>query len=661
MSYTSVDKGTSVTREVGLHIPFDGELISATRYSPAGVEGPLPAVLMYFPYRKDDHLIYGAYAPIIEYTALHGYHVITADMVGTGGSTGRKQETGAYQDEGPEAVAIIEWLAEQPWCSGSVGMFGKSYGGSNCLSAAVHDPEPLEAIVPIMAGISTYEEVGYPGGLLNAYGRAGHWNAQMLALQTLPTSVRDTDRVWADAWKDHLTELEEGRPWMFNTLDHPRKDAYWQRRETPVERISVPTFAVSGWRDHFPAPTLEFVERIEAPVTALLGPWRHAMPHRARETVIDFRPQVVQWFDHHLKGADTGVDDWPVIRFWTEREGGGVIEGGTWRGTETWPPGDERHTFALTADGLTQASAFDSGELEERYEHDHSVGMYSPDDRPFAVPADVAPDDARSLCFETDPLETAVELTGSPEATIRLESTVADPLLAVRLVDVAPGGQARLVSHGRLRLEHRNGHTDPDPVEPGEEYTVELELKPKSHVFEPGHRIRLAISAAFFPIARPTAAEPGAYLIRSSPTQPSTVEFPGTTHDDGVSFGDTLAMGSPDTEAVPTSSPYAISAEGGWSTERDQLSDQATVRSAMVHSIDLPHGGTMSFDQQITAEVDPSDPQSFIVHSTTEAEVAFEPGTARTVVSARVDSASTHFAVETTFDDKPVFEQRWRY
>ncbi|MFC3960339.1 CocE/NonD family hydrolase [Halovivax cerinus] len=659
MVATNSRDGGGFTRHYGVSIPVGDERVRATRYEPDDGDSPRPALLFYYPYRTDDHLAYGAYAPIIEYVATHGYEVITADMVGTGGSTGQKLETSDVADEGAEAEAVIDWIADQPWCNGRVGMFGKSYGGNNCLAAAAREPEPLEAIVPIMAGISSYEEVAYLGGTLNPFERGGHWNSQMLALQSLPTSFRDADGQWEEAWHDHLAQLRDGGPWLFNTLSHPQKDEYWERRELPVEDVSVPTFAVSGWRDYFPSPTIEFGNRIEAPTTVLLGPWRHAMPHRARETTIDFRPRVVAWFDHYLKDVDNEVPEWPTFSFWTERDGGGVVEGGTWRETDSWPPSGETLSYALTPDGLTPESSYQSGPLDVEYEHDYTVGMYSPDDRPFSVPVDVGPDDARSLCFETDPVDDPIELTGSPTVTLRLRSTVDDPLVVGRLVDVAPDGTARLVSHGRLRTSHRNGHADPEPVEPGTEYTVTLDMKPKSHVFEPGHRLRLAISAAFFPLALPTTTEPGRYTVLSSPDDPAVVSFPGTTHDADPTFEDRIEMGDPDESTVPASSPYATRKEGGWSTTRDHLTDVATVEAGMAHAMTVPHGGSMSFDQSIEASAAPTDPTEFVVRATTEAAVEHETTRVESRVECRISPTRTDYSVRTTMDGQSVFEECW--
>lgn len=657
---SSTDEDVSdVKRITGLQVPVNGETVSASRYTPIDVDEPLPGLLMYYPYRKDDHLVYGAYIPTIEYLAAHGYEVVTADMVGTGASTGRKSETGVVADEGGQGAAIVEWIADKGWCNGRVGMFGKSYGANNCFSAATQHPDPLEAIIPIMGGISSYHEVSHVGGAFGVFGRAGHWNPQMIALQTLPSSVHDEHGQWAKAWKDHLAEIDEGRPWLFSTMDHEQYDDYWAKKTLPVEEIKVPTFAVSGWRDVFPAPTLELAQRLEGPHRFLLGPWRHAMPHRGRETAIDFRAQMVEWFDHFLKDVDNEARSHPRITYWTEREGGGRIGAGTWRGTGDWPPEEGEQTFGFSSDGLVPVESFDSGQVSVEYEHDYTVGMYSPDDRPFAVPADVGPDDARSLTFESEPVESPIELTGTPEATIRLASTVADPTVVVRLVDVAPDGSARLVSHGRLRVAHRDGHETHRPLELDETYELSVPLKPKSHVFETGHRIRVAISAAFFPLVLPTASEPGHFIIKSAPSKPSVINLPGRVHGGGAEFDNAFEMTGPDNSHISTTSSWPTSKGGGWKTTRDQLTGEATVRTVMAYDMAVPHAESVTFDQQIEASAQPEDPTSYVIQSTTEMTIDDGREVARTLVHSRVDTESAQLSTEVTIGDQPVFEKTW--
>lgn len=649
---------SSVQRYDNLLIPVDGETVAATRYEPTDIEGPAPVLLMHYPYRKDDHLTFGAYSPTIQYFVKHGYEVVVADLIGTGASSGRKERPGEMPDEGIEGAAIVEWLASQPWTSGRVGMFGKSYAGGTCLKTAAQRPDGLEAIIPMFTSAGGYPE--RYGGVSDAWGRGGHWNPQMQALQGLPSSFRDDDGRWADIWKEHLTELEEGEPWLFQSLEHEYKDEHWDGQEVAIENIEAATFGVSGWRDIAPGPTLDYIQRINAPKRGLLGPFRHTMPHRGREIAVDFRRQAVEWFDYFLRDVDNNARSHATIEYWTERNGGGKVDEGVWRRRESWPdvavgvPNKEKVSMAFTPDGLENTSSYDDGVVTRHYEHDHTVGMHSLDE--FSVPADTGEDDVRSLCFETDPLESPVEYTGNGMVTVRLSSTVPDPLLVTRVVDVAPDGSANLVSHGRLRLSHRESHSDPHELEPGEEYEVTVPLKPKSHVFETGHQIRLAISAAYFPVALPTRKQ-GMYTIFSDPDAPSTLEFPGQVHEDDAELENTMTMNGPDEEAHPVEPQDVLSSYGTWSTSREHVHDRATVQTSSGKLVNLPFAEEMTFEQDIEAHVEADDPTSMYVYSETEMTIDYGTETAKAEITCRTARDSTQYTTTITMADQTVFEK----
>lgn len=654
MSETTVNR---IERHDDILIPVGEETVAATRYEPVDAGDRAPVLLMFFPYRKDDHLTFGAYSPLIEYLAKHGYNVVTADILGTGASSGRKETNANSSVEGPEGAAIVEWLASRPWSTGRVGMFGKSYGGLTCLSTAAEQPEGLEAIMPMYTSTGGYRNQN--GGVLDPWTWAGHWNPQMQALQGLPPSFRDDEGRWAEVWKEHLAELEEGNPWLFQEFDHEEDGEYWTRKEADVERIEAATFGVSGYRDFAPASTLSYLDAIDAPTRGLLGPWRHTMGHRGREVAVNMRQQAVEWFDYFLKDADNDALSHDPIEYWTEREGGGKVDKGNWRSRDSWPDASETNndvlSFTATPEGLLREECFDSGEVHREYDHDHTVGMRSVD-MGFPVPADTNEDDVRSLCFESERLDDAIEYTGTGRATVRVTSSVEDPLLVVRVVDVAPDGSANLVSHGRLRLAHRNGHASPDELEPGEEYEVTVPLKPKSHVFEEDHRIRLAISAAYFPIALPTRKQ-GSYTVFSDPDAVSTLEFPGKVRSEDFEYENLVEMSEPDKDTHPIDPQDVLDSYNTWSTSRDHVLDTATVETTAGKLVDLPHGGEMTFEQDIEASVKANDPKTMYVYSETEMTIDYGIETAKAEITCRTARDSTQYTTTIRMDDETVFEK----
>ncbi|MFB6149296.1 MAG: CocE/NonD family hydrolase [Halobacteriales archaeon] len=649
-----VDHTAQLRYHRDLRIPVAGETVAATRYEPTEYSTPLPALLMYIPYHKDDHITFGAYEPLIQYVAQAGYEVVVADMVGTGASTGVKSKP--FSDrEGDEAAQIIDWLAARDWTTDRIGMFGKSYGGITALKAAAEQPTHLEAIVPIHSPHDMYD---WGCGARNFRGALGHWTSLMQALQAMPPSRRDGDGHWVDVWNERLDGLRDRDPWTFEFLARTQKDEYWNGMDVDIERIDVPTFGISGWRDGFPMATDEYIGAVDAPKRMLLGPWRHIMPHRGREAAINFREQVVEWFDHFLKDRANGATDWPPIVYWTEQAGGGTIGAGTWRGRQTWPKvtqiGTDTTTFAVSPEGLVPVSSFETGGIETEHEIDHTVGIESLD---YGEPVDTNADDARSLVFETDPFDVPFELTGNGRATLRIESTIADPVLAVRVIDVRPDGSATMVTHGELRASHRHGHYDKEQLTPGEEYEISIPLKAKSHVFEPGHCMRVAVSGALFPKMLPPT-EHGSLWLRSTPGAPTTVELPGTYHRSGVQFSDTVALDDPATTPPPTAERVSNEASS-CQVRRNHFADSAAVVTDASHDLDLPHGD-MTYSEHIEASVDATDPTSATVTRRSTITLAYASDVVEVIATSRCTRNLAHASTTVTIDGETYFDETWR-
>jgi len=642
----SVEADVEIDNE--LLIPVGDEQVAAARYSPKSVEGPLPALLMYIPYHKDDFISYGGYHPLILYLAEAGYEVIVADMVGTGASSGVKKKP-FDAGEGQEAVEIIEWLAVQEWTTGDIGMFGKSYGGITALKAAAEQPDALKAIVPTHAPWEMYD-----WGELNFHGGQAHWTPLMQALQAMPPTHRDSEGRWADVWQERLDGLREHDPWQFQWLSHDTYDEYWKGMDIAVDRIEIPTFTVSGWRDGFPSTTEEFFEQIDAPKHMLLGPWRHTMPHRGRECAINFRSKVVEWFDSYLKDRDTDVENWPQITYWTELAGGGKPDAGIWRSREKWPKvaaGDESLSFILTGEGLKRDASNITEPVDAEYEHDHTVGIHSFDQ---GLPLDTSPDDVRSLTFDSSPLSTPVELTGNGEVTLRLTSTIDHPVAAVRVIDVSPNGSSQLVTHGQVHISERERQDLPTSFEAGEELELTFPLKAKSHIFESGHQIRVAISGAFFPIRRPPN-EQGSFTIKSSQSHPSLVKLPGKERDE-LNFDET-PMKEPD-QSFPPEPTAVIDANSNIEIDREFTNDRLMTEVVDQNVTQLPEA-TMEYEHTINTTVLASDPSTAKLKKTTKITLEYPTETIVVDASSQVGQEIAQANTTITVDDAVIFDETW--
>jgi len=657
---------TDVTREQ-LSIPISGGCIGATRYKPVGFDESLPAILMTTPYRKDDKITFGAYYPTLQYLALHGYEVVVSDLLGTGASSGLKEKPLGL--EGAEVAEVIEWIAKQDWTDGAVGMFGKSYGGMTQLQAAAQQPDSLKTIVPIaspMPGYSCNYHNQAPTSLMIA-----SWYTEMLALQTLPVPNHDVAGSWADRWGDRLDQTTQRTPWMFSSLEHPEKDAFWSDRDIDLSQIEVPTFAVCGFRDFTSAATIRYFEDIPAPTRLLLGPWRHTIPHRGRESRINFRPQLLEWYDHFLKREDNGALDRPKITYWTERDGGWKIDGGDWRTRDSWPrhsTGDnEIVSFRVGKCGLSTPESTLS-EVAVSKTNDHTVGVHSMTQiiNGKITNPDTNEDDRRSITFDTEPLSHPVEFTGTGSVELFVHSTVQSPIVAVRVNDVSSDGSSKPVTHTYLKAD--SGNPVAERVSTNESYngntgilySLNVDLRPVSHVFERGHKIRLSISPAFFPYTFGTR-EQGVFTIVSTQSRQSLVTVPGTRHPvDGPDFQDTVRMDSPNTELVPTTSPFIKNSGSSVEVTREVNNGPVGYRSEAMSMLDLPENTELHSESKLTAESTSDDPASASIQCEYTKTLTHRGAVYEVVSKSTLTQDVVVISLWCLIDGDTIFEKRWR-
>lgn len=648
-----------------LLIPVGNETVAASRYEPP-TDGPAPVVLIVTPYRKDDRITFGNMDPSIRYFLRHGYEVVVADLIGTGASSGEKRPF--HREEGAEIAVLIEWLSDREWTTGAVGMFGYSYGAWTQYVAAAVDPEPLKAIVPVAVANSGYRS-SCPGGVFDPLKRAT-WSVSMQTERALPPSRRDDGGRWAEIWHDRLDAIGDAEPWLLGFLAHETDDSFWKDRSVAAEEIDVPTLAACGYRDAHTASMVEFVDGIDAPKRLVLGPWRHCLPQQGREAPIGFRRQAVDWFDRYLKDETSETADRPTVVYWTERDGGWTPGAGSWRGIDRWPTVARQSTkpeanlpslsFALTASGLQPLDSFESETVDRTYEPDHTVGIDSLDRVGSAtnpgVPTNA--DDARSFVAETDELASAIEWTGTGLARIGIRPTTPNAVIAVRVTDVDPTGASRGVASGYLRAGHRSDPGDPAPLEPGTVTTITVPLKPKSHVFEPGHRIRVAVSGAYFPRTLPLR-EAGRFDIVSTPDSPSTVTFPGRVHHEDVAFETTVPMDEPDT-TVPLTAEFITSETSRWQTTRDHTTSTAKLRMESASTVRLPHDAEFRRETTVEACGSATDPGAASLRIQAIAELIYDRETVRSESVARTSRDAATIATTVTVDDDPVFDEGWR-
>jgi uncharacterized protein len=494
----------------------DGTRLAARIWMPDGAEAdPVPAVFEFLPYRKRDGT-----SPRDESTypvfAAAGIAGVRVDIRGSGESDGVID--GEYTElELSNACELIAWIAAQPWSNGSVGMMGISWGGFNCLQVAALRPPALKAVISIASTVDRYnDDIHYKNGChLSAQ---LSWAATMLAYQ----SRAPDPALVGDRWKAMWMERLENEPFfMEEWLQHQRRDDFWKHGSISEDfsAVELPALVIAGWADGYRNTPLKAIEGLGDAARALIGPWVHKYPHFAwPKPRADFHGEAIAWWNCWLRGDQTGIENLPQVRAY-------ILDGprpaprrdfdpGFWIAKQIWEQSETRCFYVEQFGSLMEG-------MPIPHAPEHPIHLKSPLDtgtasgewftlKPDAELAiDQRSDDAGSLTFQTAPLAVAEDYLGQPVLTVSLRSEAELANLCARIVDIHPDGTATRVSFGVLNLAHRDGNEFPQPMVPGERTTIRLVLDACGYRFGEGHRIRLSLSTAYWPMVLPPPVDGG--------------------------------------------------------------------------------------------------------------------------------------------------------
>ncbi|HXP78209.1 MAG TPA: CocE/NonD family hydrolase [Stellaceae bacterium] len=486
----------------------DGCRLGARLWLPEGAERkPVPAILEYIPYRKRDGTR-SRDEPMHSYFAGHGYAAVRVDMRGSGESDGHLADEYLKQEQ-DDALEVIAWIAAQPWCTGAVGMMGKSWGGFNALQVAARRPPALKAIITVCSTDNRYsDDVHYMGGCVlndNLW-----WGSIMLAYQARPLDPDIVGPSWRERWLERI-EAIPFFPALW--LGHQRYDEYWKHGSVceDFSAIECPVLAVGGWADSYTNSVPRLLEGLKVPRLGIIGPWAHIYPQDGVPgPAIGFLQEAVRWWDHWLRGRDTGIMREPMLRAYLEDyfppEGSRPMTPGRWVREATYPSSNiQPKALYLRPDWSLGVRSPERIEMSIRSPQSHgkAAGEWMGAGVAGENPTDQRLDDGGALVFETPVLDEPVAVLGAPVLRVELSADTRVAQLAARLSDVAPDGRATRVSYQVLNLTHRNGDERPEPLEPGRFYTVVVKLNDCGHRFAPGHRIRLSLGTAYWPIIWP--------------------------------------------------------------------------------------------------------------------------------------------------------------
>jgi uncharacterized protein len=530
----------------------DGTILRANIYRPAG-EGRWPVLLTRLPYGKDLPIAHAVMDPPL--VARRGYVVIVQDTRGRFASEG---EWVPFINEGLDGVDTIEWAAQLPYSNGDVGMYGISYFGYTQWAAAVHNPPALKTMIPFQTWSDPFNGVIFRGGALEL-GGSGSWQL-MMGLNVLMRRHRDDPPALGRAisvlakeidalgklgyWSLPLREFEplkrhDVAPAFFETFNRPMDRSHELVEPLAIagkhERVTVPTLNAGGWYDIFLQDTItNFIAMREHGATPqarqsklLIGPWSHGgvtnpigelnfgfgASAAFIDLQIDFVSLQLRWFDHWLKGIDTGMlGEAPIKLF--------VMGANAWRDEQEWPLAravntryylhSNGHANSLHGNGYLLASAPESDEpASDQYDYDPGdpvitrggALLLSPEYPPG--PYDQRQTESRTdvLVYTSAELKEDLEVTGPISVHLWAISSAPDTDFVARLVDVHPDGYAQNLTDGIIRARYRNFERGEAPslIEPGTAYEYDIDLWATSNDFKAGHRVRLDITSSNFP------------------------------------------------------------------------------------------------------------------------------------------------------------------
>ncbi len=489
----------------------DGTRLAARLWRPVSADAePVPGIVEMIPYRKRD-LTAKRDSVHHPYMAGHGYACLRVDLRGSGDSEGVLKDE-YLEQELCDVEEVLAWLADQPWCNGRTGIMGISWGGFNGLQVAARRPPSLGAVVTVASTDDRYaDDVHYMGGCLLTDNLS--WASTMFAYTSCPPDPAIVGDRWRELWLDRI---ENSGLWLEQWLNHQRRDDYWKHGSINEDfsAVQAPVFAVSGWADGYSNAVFRLLEGLDVPTKGLIGPWSHKYPHQGEPgPAIGFLQEVVAWWDHWLKDQkDNGAVDGPELSIWMQD----AVEPATayderpgrWVGEPSWPSPRIEHVRHSLGRHSIRPPDDPEPSPEVSIQSPLSVGQFGGKwcsyNAPPDLPYDQREEDGGAMIFDTEPLTERLELLGAPVVELRFSVDQPVAQVAVRLSDVAPDDAATRVSYGVCNLNHYDGPEDPQPLEPGEQRTVRVQLNGLAQSFPAGHRLRLSVSTSYWPVIWPS-------------------------------------------------------------------------------------------------------------------------------------------------------------
>lgn len=490
----------------------DGTRLAATIYRPVARAGEerFPVLLELLPYRKDDLYLARDY-PLHSWFARRGFISARVDIRGTGSSGGVLPDREYSERELSDAREVIERLAAWPGANGAVGMWGISWSGFAALQVGQNPPPALKAILVAHASEDLYRDDSHFIDGLPAVSwyelTIDHWNG-------LPSP--------ADYATDgtYFAGRFDREPWILQKFRHPRDSAWWRAgRRGP---LAIPAYMIGGLHDGYRDAVLRVAADAEAPVIAEIGPWGHSWPNTGGPgPAHEWGERAVRWWNHWLRGDDTGILDDPPLAMFVRS--GAVTDSatGTTPGEWRWADLPYQPAGLLTFEAVAPRRLRPAGSGEpapraaESLAQDPASGTNS-GLLWWEVPADMRRDDAGALTYDGAPVADPIVIAGIATARLQIGAGDCAAHWIVRLEDVRPDGRVDFVTGGA------GGGCEATASAP-DQTTLTIPLRFATWTFRPGHRIRLAVTNAQFPMVWPSPRPHTSLVLGSNATR---IELP---------------------------------------------------------------------------------------------------------------------------------------
>jgi putative CocE/NonD family hydrolase len=507
-----------------------------------------------------------------------GYALVTVDARGSGASSGQRPIEYS-SDEIADLGEVVDWIVAQPWSNGQVGAYGVSYDGNTAELLTTLAHPAVKAVAPQYDDFDTQFHLLMPGGVFNQ-GFIQEWGQftqgldanDVCALETaaqtdceqLQAVIAGVRRVDNDADDAKLTAAlaeRDNADVLQVTQAIEYRDDHWGAtgktltdispcgQQTAIESSGVPMFVWVSWLDNASAEgALARYRTFGNPQKLIIGPWSHGGNHHAdpflppdTETDPSSKEQfqmLVAFFDAFLKDGASAEPEWDITYY--------TLGEGEWKTTETWPPaGFTSRRWYFGPGGSLTLDAPNTKDASDEYTVDWTAttseanrwytGLYMAD----VVYPDRAEEDAKLLTYTSAPLETDIEITGSPIVTLYVASTETDGAFHVYLEDVASDGRVTYITEGILRAIHRREsdpgpgphhsfeRADAEPLVPGEVTELRFNLYATSVLVKKEHRIRIAVAGHDRSVfARYPAKGTPVLTVQRNSVYPSHVELP---------------------------------------------------------------------------------------------------------------------------------------